>query len=80
MMYSEYKLNKKGDNIKPWYPFSYVQPVCGSVSSSKCYFLTCIWISQEPGHVVWYSHLFQNFPQLVEYLSKCYEMQLAYVL
>ena len=28
-----------------------------------CYFLTCIKISQEAGQVVWYSHLFQNFPQ-----------------
>jgi len=25
--------------------------------------LTCIQISQEAGQVVWYSHLFQNFPQ-----------------
>ena len=28
-------------------------------------FLTCIQISQEPGKVVWYSHLFKNFPQFV---------------
>ena len=28
-------------------------------------FLTCIQISQEAGQVVWYSHLFQNFPQFV---------------
>ena len=34
-----------------------------SMSSSNCYFLTCIQISQEAGQVVWYSHLFQNFPQ-----------------
>ena len=27
--------------------------------------LTCIQISQETGQVVWYSHLFQNFPQFV---------------
>ena len=32
------------------------------MSSSKCCFLTCIQVSQEAGHVVWYSHLFQNFP------------------
>ena len=25
--------------------------------------MTCIKISQEAGQVVWYSHLFQNFPQ-----------------
>ena len=30
-----------------------------------CYFLTCIQISQEAGQVVWYSHLFKNFPQFV---------------
>ena len=27
--------------------------------------LTCIQVSQETGQVVWYSHLFQNFPQLI---------------
>ena len=32
---------------------------------SNCCFLTCIQISQEAGQVVWYSHLFQNFPQFV---------------
>src|SRR5574340_25549 len=34
------------------------------MSSSNCCFLTCIQISQEAGQVVWYSHLFQNFPHL----------------
>ena len=33
--------------------------------SSNCCFLTFIQISQEAGQVVWYSHLFQNFPQFV---------------
>ena len=33
--------------------------------SFNCYFLTCIQISQEAGKVVWYSHLFKNFPQFV---------------
>ena len=36
-----------------------------SKSSSNCCFLTCIQTSQEAGQVVWYSHLFQNFPQFV---------------
>ena len=36
-----------------------------SMSSSNCCFLTCIQISQEAGQVVWYSLLFQNFPQFV---------------
>ena len=35
------------------------------MSSSNFCFLTSIQISQEPGQVVWYSHLFQNFPQFV---------------
>ena len=35
------------------------------MSSSNCCFLTCIQISQEAGQVVWYIHLFQNFPQLI---------------
>ena len=35
------------------------------MTSSNCCFLTCIQISQEAGQVVWYSHLFQNFPQFV---------------
>src|SRR5574337_1077251 len=35
------------------------------MSSSNCCFLTCIQISQETGQVVWYSHLFMNFPQFI---------------
>ena len=35
------------------------------MSSSHCCFLTCIQISQEASQVVWYSHLFQNFPQFI---------------
>ena len=45
--------------------FSYLEPVCCSMSSSNCCFLTCIQISQEAHQVVWYSHLFQNFPQFL---------------
>ena len=47
------------------YSFSYLEPVCFSMSSSNCRFLTCIQISQEAGQVVWYAHLFQNFPQFI---------------
>ena len=47
------------------YSFSYLEPVCCSTSSSNCCFLTCIQVSQEAGQVVWYSHLFQNFPQFI---------------
>ena len=35
------------------------------MSSSNCCFLTCIQVSQEAGQVVWYSHLFQSFPQFI---------------
>ena len=35
------------------------------MSSSNGCFLTRIQISQEEDHVVWYSHLFQNFPQFI---------------
>ena len=35
------------------------------MSSYNCCFLTCIQVSQETGQVVWYSHLFQNFPQFI---------------
>src|SRR5574341_147395 len=47
------------------YSFSYLEPVCCSMSSSNCCFLTCLQVSQEAGQVVWYSHIFQNFPQFV---------------
>ena len=32
--------------------------------SNHC-FLICLQISQEAGQVVWYVHLFQNFPQFI---------------
>ena len=47
------------------YSFSYLEPLCSSMSCSNCCFLTCIQISQEAGLVVWYSHLFQNFQQFI---------------
>ena len=47
------------------YSFSYLEPVCCSMSSSNCCFLTCIQISQEASQVVWYSHISQNFPQFI---------------
>ena len=60
MMYSAHKLNKQGDGIQPW-----CTSVCCSMSNSNCCFLTCIQISQKAGQVVWYSHLFQNFPRFI---------------
>ena len=35
------------------------------MAGPNCCFLTWIQISQEAGKVVWYSHLFQNFPQFI---------------
>ena len=35
------------------------------MSSSNYSFLTYTQISQEAGQVVWYSYLFQNFPQFI---------------
>ena len=45
------------------YSFSYLEPVCCSMPSSICCFLTCIQVPQKAGQVVCYSHLLQNFPQ-----------------
>ena len=42
-----------------------LEPVCYSMSSSNCCFLTCIQVSQEAGQVVWYAHLFHNFSQFI---------------
>ena len=46
------------------YSFPDLEPVCCSMSSSNCCFLTCVQISQEASQVVWYSHLL-NFPQFI---------------
>ena len=43
------------------YSYPNLEPVCCSMSSSNCCFLTYIQISQEAGQVVWYSHLFKSF-------------------
>ena len=47
------------------YSFPNLVLVCCSMSSSSCCFLTCIQISQVACMVIWYSHLFNNFPQFV---------------
>ena len=56
-------LFKQGNNIKPWRTFSSFEPVHCSLSSSNCWFLIGIQISQNEGKVVWYFHLFRNFLQ-----------------
>ena len=64
-MYSAYKLNKHGDNIQPLHiPFPIWKQSLVPCPVLTC-FLTYIQISQEAGQVVWYSHLFQNFPQFI---------------
>ena len=40
-----------------------IETVSCSMSVFNCCFLTCIHVSKEAGNVVWYSHLFKNFPQ-----------------
>ena len=47
------------------YSFPDLEPVCCSMSSSNCCFLTYIQISQEAGKVLWYYSLLRNFPQFV---------------
>ena len=53
--------------------FSYLEPVCCSMPSSNCCFLTCIQVSQEAGQVVWYSQLFLTIflSMLPEEISIC---------
>ena len=47
------------------FSFPDLESVCCSMPSSNCCFLTCIQISQEAVQVVWYAHLFKNFPQFI---------------
>ena len=49
------------------------ETACCSLSSSNCWFLIRIQVSQETGKVVWYSHLLKNFPQFVmTHTVKCF--------
>ena len=47
------------------YSFPNLEPVCCPMSDSDCCFLTCIQVPQEATKMIWYSHLFKNFPQFV---------------
>ena len=64
-MYSAYKLNKQGDNIQPWRTSFPIWNQSVVPCPLLTVFLICIQISQEADQVVWYSHLFQNFPQFI---------------
>ena len=48
-----------------WTSFPNFEPICCSMSGSNCCFLIYIQISQEADMVVWFSHVFKNFPQFV---------------
>ena len=67
MMYSAYKLNKQGDNMQPWrtlFPIwkqSIIPCPVLTVASWSAY----SFLKRQAGQVVWYSHLFQNFPQFI---------------
>ena len=61
MMYCAFKLNKQGYNIQPCLVLSQFWTIHLFVRSNQC-FLICIQVSQKAGKVVWYSHLFKNFP------------------
>ena len=56
MMYSAYKLNKQGDKYS-------LDALFFLFGTSLLLHVTQV--SQEAGQMVWYSHLFQNFPQFV---------------
>ena len=45
--------------------FASLETVHCSMFSTNCCFLSCIQISQEVGKVIWYSHLFKNFPLFI---------------
>ena len=47
------------------YSIFYLEPVCCSMSSSNCCFLTCIQISQEADQVVWIPISFRIFHSLL---------------
>ena len=51
------------------FSFPNLEPVLSFMFSSNYCFLTCIQICQEADKMVWYSHLFQKFPQFVVILT-----------
>ena len=58
-------------------PLPFLSPAWTSGSSrfTYCWSLTWKQVLQESGKVVWYSHLFNNFPQLVEiHKVKCFSV------
>ena len=56
------------------YSFPGLEPVCYSMSSSNCCFLTWIQISQEAGQMVSYFHLLKNFSQFIVIYTKGFDV------
>ena len=68
LMCSVYKLNEQDDdNTDLFYSFLNPEPVSFSIQGSNSCFLAHIQVPQETGKMIWYSHLFKSFPQLVNY-------------
>ena len=65
MIYSAYKLNNRWQYTALPDSFPNFEPVCCFMSHSHCCSVACIPFSQETRKVIWYSHLFKNFPQFV---------------
>jgi len=65
MMCSAYRLNKWVTAESPVILLSNLEPISFSTQDSNCCFLTHIPVFQETGKTVWYSHLFNSFPQFV---------------
>ena len=65
MIYSAYKLNKQVTIYSLDILFSQFGNQSVVSCLVLCCFLTWIQISQEAGKMVWYSHLFKNFPLFV---------------
>ena len=64
--HSACKFNKQGDKYTALsYSFLSFELVCCSMSDSNYCSLTHTQVSQETDNVVWYSHLFKNFPRFV---------------
>ena len=65
IMFSAYKLNKQGDNLQPIVLLSQFWTSQLFPVRFWLLLLNPIQVSQETGKVVWYFHLFKNFPQFV---------------
>ena len=61
MIYLAYKLKKQACSFS----FPNFEPLHCSLTSCNCCFLTCRQVFQEAGKVIWYSHLYKNFPRFV---------------